>query len=293
MELRHLRTFVVLAQELHFGRASRKLFVDPAAVTRTLQALEEQLRTPLLSRNRHSVTLTAAGRHFFQWAQHLLTQVEAAVDETREIAAQKEGRLTIGFSGFTGLGPAPEVLKRMRQLHPDLRLKLVHCATKEQLTSLREGWCDVALSAMPLREREVTAVPLMTESLMLLISTQHHLARQPRVAFKALVDETHLLAPRAAEPLLHQAFRRAFVHSKPSKKILEVADLSTLLTLVAANEGVSYAPQSVMRLGYQGICMRPLRPLYEVSCFAVFLKKTTSPWVQVFLDAFRELVGEG
>lgn len=292
MELRHLRTFVVIAEELHFARAARRLFVDPSAITRTLQALEDELEVSLLVRSRREVKLTAAGRHFAERARRILRDADQAADEARAIANGKRGRLTIALAGYTAISPMPEVIQTLRRDHEEISLGLKYIPSQEQPAALRDGRCDLGLTTMPIRDPDMEIVALLVDRLVLLVADEHPLASRDTVPFTALTNQVHILLAQAEEPALHDAFRNAFTHSQPSSRIIEAPEISTLLALVAANEGISYAPGSMNRLRYQGICTRLLEPSYEVSFFALYPRKTMSPLVQPFLDAFHAVVQE-
>jgi DNA-binding transcriptional LysR family regulator len=276
-----------LAKELHFARAAQRLFVDPSAITRTLKALEDEVGVVLIERTRREVTLTTAGKHFLLRAHRILEDADRAIDEVRAIARGTQGQLTIACSGFTALSMIPDVIRSMRQSHPQIHLRLIHASSWDQPAALREGRCDLALTTMPIRDPDLEIATLLTEPLTVLVSHDHPLAGRDAVRFTDLGAESHILLPRAAEPSLHNTFRSAFTHSPPSTNVIEAPDVSTLLALTAANVGISYAPRSTSRLSYRGISVLTLEPVYEVSCSALYPRSASSTLIAPFLRAFR------
>ena len=137
MELRHLRYFVAVAEELHFHRAATRLHISQAPLSQQIRALERELGVALLARNRRRVALTAAGEGFLEDARAILASVERATERARAIARGSQGTLSIGFVGSAMFSPTlPTMLRAFRAEHPDVELVLRELQTMAQLTAL-------------------------------------------------------------------------------------------------------------------------------------------------------------
>src|SRR4051812_12451920 len=147
MELRHIRTFVVLAAELHFGRAARKLRVAQSAVSQTLRGLEEEMGVVLLSRTKRHVSLTPAGAQFLEYARASLSQLEQGTAAARHVARGDEGELRLSFTLMSALTLLPRAVAKFQKAYPRVRLVISPGGSVEQLEAIRQGRCDVGFMA--------------------------------------------------------------------------------------------------------------------------------------------------
>src|SRR5215469_17949570 len=167
LEFGELHAFVVLASELHFRKASERLFLSQPALSKKIQRLEEKLKGALLVRSRRKVTLTDAGKSFLPRAAKLLQDAEDALRETQAAIEGRAGTLRIGF----GIASLPEILPRtilrFRQLYPEVGLQMREMSSPSQVSALIESRLDAGILRMPVKDRKLTCVPLFSEHLVL------------------------------------------------------------------------------------------------------------------------------
>ena len=149
MELRHLRYFIAVAEELHFRRAAERLHMSQPPLSQQIRQLEEEIGAQLLLRNQRKVELTAAGAAFLVRAREILDAVEDAAREARRVQRGEVGRLAVGFVGSAMYSFVPELLRAFREQAPDIGLRLHELGTTEQLRQLDDGRLDVASCARP------------------------------------------------------------------------------------------------------------------------------------------------
>src|SRR5215469_11504743 len=167
LEFSELHAFVVLAGELHFRKASARLFLSQPALSKKIQKLEEKLKGALLVRSRRKVALTDAGKRFLPIATKLLQDAEDALRETQAAIEGRAGTLRIGF----GIASLPEILPRtilrFCKLYPEVKLQMREMSSPSQASSLIEGRLDAGILRMPVPDRKLISVPLFSEHLVL------------------------------------------------------------------------------------------------------------------------------
>lgn len=259
MELRHLRYFVAVAEELNFTRAAERLHIAQPPLSRQIQQLEEELGLLLLDRGARPLQLTEAGRFFYAQARNLLAQAQGMRAMTRKIALARR-QLVIGYVGSTLYRPLPEVIRRFRAIHVDTELSLLEMTSLEQVEALKAGRIDVGFGRLlfddPALEREVLA----EEPLWLALPLEHPLARREGpLRLRDAAEETVLIYPRQPRPSYADQVLAAFrQRALEPAYALEVRELQTALGLVAAGMGVCVVPASVLRLRRDDVVYRPL-----------------------------------
>lgn len=288
MDLRHLQTLVILAEELHFGRAARRLHVVQSAVTRTLQDLEEKVGAQLLHRSKRRVELTPAGEALARRAREILAAADQAAVECRCVSEGKLGRLRIAVAGLGGLGYLPEALRTFRRQHPAVEIELARMGTAEQVTALLGGRLDVAFTHAPILDDDIVAEPLFEERLLAILPDDHPCSRAPKIRAERMLDEVVAILSRASEPEIYRSLA-AYAHREdvPMPRVIEVEDVAFMLTLVAAGLAVSHLPESAARIGYRGVVAIPVDPVYSVTLFAMRRKEHASPVAELLIGALR------
>ncbi len=188
LDLVKLRSFVAVAETLHFGRAAEQLHLAQPALSRQIQTLERHLGTPLLERNRRSVSLTAAGRQLFEDAVPLLAAAEAARRRVQR-AARGADRLVVGFR--TGVLPTAAV-RRFTASHPEFTVDVIRLEWDEQEDAIRTGRVDVAFVRRPIDERAIRLTPLYAEPRLVALRADHPLARAATLTISELAGERYL-----------------------------------------------------------------------------------------------------
>ena len=292
MELRHLRYFVAVAEELHFGRAAERLHTAQPPLSRQIRDLERELDTPLFERGARGVVLTAAGRAFLPEARLTLAQAERA-QRTAERAARGEiGRLRVGFvETVSDSGVLPEVLGFFRLHLPDIGLSLFEMDSLQQAEAFRDGRIDLGIlhGAPTDVERWLRAERVYAEPLVAAVPESHPLAARPGASLGDFAGEPFLLFPRHVGPSMYDDIvARCRAAGFSPRVVQEVAGWHTLAGLVSAGVGVSFVPRSLGKLRRPGVAYRPVRDLgVEMEISAAWKPGDRSPVRERFVTALR------
>lgn len=247
LEPSELRSFVVLAAELHFRKASEQLFLSQPALTKKIQRLEEKVNGPLFVRSRRKVALTEAGRILLPRAAMLLRDAESAVAETRAVVDGRAGMLRIGFGIATVSRIVPETVRRFRKLYPGVELQMRDMASPSQIVALADGRLDVGLLRMPVTNPELACIPLFPERLVLAAAPSF--PYNSKKGLSSCRDCPFIFQSSSISQTFYdhgmQLCRR--VGFTP-KIVQEASEMFTILNLVRAGLGVSLVPRSSVRL---------------------------------------------
>ena len=260
MQFRHLRSFVVLADERHFGRAAARLHIAQPALSQQLKALETDVGVRLLDRSSRRVELTEAGRLLQQRAEGLLADADRTVADLALLAEGRAGRVRIGFVGTATYDLLPRVAREVRDRLPDLDLEVHGELLGPQLIDrLRSGGLDLAvLRPGTSRIDDLRVTRLREEPLVAVLPSGHRLVDAPTVDLRELAGDvlvTHPSGHRSTmQPLVLDALRSVGV----DPEVLEVGETGTLVAYVAAGLGVGLVPASVRALRVDGVTYREL-----------------------------------
>ena len=261
MELRHLRYFVVVAEELHFGHAAERLHIAQPSLSIQIRQLEREVGAPLLDRTNRRVSLTAAGRVFLEGARRTLAQTEKMVEDTRRAHRGESGRLAFGFVGSAAYEVLPQLLRTFRAAYPDIELHLHSMATKEQLAALAERRLDLGLLRLPVDDARLSWRVVTREPLVAVLPNTHSLAAADRVPLAGLRRDPFILYPRADGPAIRDTIISLCHRAGFSPTIVqESGEMQTILGLVAGGIGVALiiAPE-----GYRGTSSVVFKPLQD------------------------------
>lgn len=260
LELRHLRYFVAVAEELHFGRAAQRLHMSQPPLSMQIRSLEETVGTPLFERSRRRVTLTKAGEVFLRDARQILARTGLAVGAARSASRGETGDLAIGFISTADYNVLPPLLRDFRQRAPGVRLSLREATTDIQLDALAGGSLDVGFVMAPVDVPELEYRPIHREPLVIALPERHPLAGEPgSVSLARFARTPFLLFPRAHGPGLHDdivAFCRQAGFSPRVEQ--EAVQMQTIISLVSAELGVALIPASMQNLRRTGVVYRTL-----------------------------------
>jgi DNA-binding transcriptional LysR family regulator len=258
LELRQLRYFVAVAEELNFSRAAERLHMAQPPLSAAIRQLEQELGTELLLRTTREVRLTEAGSAFLAGARRTLTELDRARIAAQRAAAGETGQLRIGFSWSARFETLPTVGRSFRRTHPDVALLTEEMWNARMLPALRSGTIDLAVSLCPEIAGECTYQTIRTEPLVALVARSHPLAGKESLALKDLSDEEFLLFPRELAPRLYDfmvglcrragfepAVRGASFHSGWELQILtdvDVVALAPASVALAQPDGIAAIP---------------------------------------------------
>ena len=294
MELRHLRYYVAVAEECHFGRAAERLHMAQPPLSQQIKQLETELGVQLLTRSTRKVELTAAGERYLDRARAILASVDAAGDEAARVAAGEVGRVAIGFTGSATYEVLPVLARALREDFPDLELDLRgEMLTPDQVGALHQGTLDIAFLRPPVRDASITLRILRREPLIAVLPMSHPLAARQQVRLNDLRHEQFITYPSHHRSVVYDAVMDACQHAGfTPASTLEVGETSTLVVFVAAGLGVALGPASVQHLRITGATFLPLAGSTEVVELAVATRADdTSPHVARVLSRVRRLLG--
>ncbi len=256
MELRHLRYFVAVAEELHFTRAAERLGIKQPPLSLQIRQLEHEMGAPLFHRLTRGVELTEAGALLLIEARQILDQVEQTKAGVQSRARGETGHIHLGFAGATYFQPlVPAVIRAYREHYPSVVLSPEQSNTPQLVAGLRSGEIDIAFVRPPISDDEGLAIePLVEEPMLIVLPASHPRAGEHSMPLEALARETLILFPRAIGPGLYDAVIASCQRAGFSPKLgQEAPQISAIVHMVAAGFGVSIVPQSIKQIHAEGI----------------------------------------
>lgn len=291
MELRHVRVFLVLAEELHFGRAAARLRVAQSAVSQTLRALEDEVGAKLFERTQRRVALTDAGRAFAAATAPALTAISDGAEAARRAERGEVGRLRLGLTTMSALTRVPRVVARFEAAHPLVDVRVEAGTTASLVEAVLRGTCDVAF--VSLRGGDTAGLARLVvdrTSLVVLVPEAHPLAREASVDLARIAAERLILLSLAGEPSVRGLLKARFDALGVEPNVaLEVQQLEVMLAFVAAGYGVALAPRLVEELSHRGVCAVPIHPSPPSGITAIWREREAPSVARSFL---RELARE-
>ncbi|MCU6671435.1 LysR family transcriptional regulator [Enterobacteriaceae bacterium H4N4] len=250
IELRHLRYFVAVAEELHFGRAAARLNISQPPLSQQIQALEQQIGARLLARTNRSVGLTAAGKQFLADSRQILGQVDEAAARAARLHHGETGELRLGFtSSAPFISAVSETLSSFRRVYPDVHIQTREINTREQITPLNEGSLDLGLMRNTPLPDTLAWQCILREPLLAMIHREHPLAVKPVVTLAELAQEPFVFFdPHVGTGLYDDILGLMRRYGLAPVIAQEVGEAMTIIGLVAAGLGVSILPASFRRV---------------------------------------------
>lgn len=289
MELRHLRYFIVVAEELHFGRAAERLGISQPPLSQQIQALEEEIGARLFERTNRRVELTDAGRLFLDESRQVLAQVDKAVLLARRAHLGELGELKIGFTSsapFTST--IPSSIHAFRKAYPDVHLDLQEMSSRQVLKALLEESLQVGVIRPLALPDAVHWVELFREPLVAVLRADHPLAAgsEDGLAIAALAEEPFVFFPRSYGTGLYDQVIALTRQAGFSPRIAqEASEAMTIIGLVSAGLGVSILPASFRRTRVDGVVYRTLSdPEATTAVWLVRRQNEGSPLALSFID---------
>lgn len=290
MELRHLRYFLAVAQERHFGRAAERLHMAQPPLSQQIRQLEAELGTRLFERTTRRVDLTDAGRLLVERATQIMADVESAATDVAEVGRGAAGVLRLGFSGTATYRFMPELVRRAAVELPNVRLQVVgEMLTPHMEDALRENRVDVAILRPPVHSDELEVLELAQTPLTVALPADHPLAREEGPLPASALQGVDLVGyPRASSvaTITAEVLRQARVRPRI---VQEATETSTLIALVAAGLGASIIPDARALPLHSTIRVRPLDPPVTVGLGLAWRAQGPSALVLAFRDLARRV----
>jgi len=291
MELRHLRYFIAVAEELHFGRAARRLNLVQPALSQQIRQLEQLLGVPLLARTKRRVSLTEPGRAFLHEARRTLANADQATLAARSAARGEMGHLRVGYVDLATWSVLPNVLRTFRRKFPDVHLVLTELHREPQREALLRGDLDVGFFSLREPDGTLVGARVIDDELVVALPREHEAARRERVALAQLKSDAWVLYPRDmktsyVELVLSTCAAAGFV----PRVVQEASQMHTLRALVSAGFGVTLLPHAVASeatrdVAYRKLtCRAPSLPLD-----VIWRANDLSPAGERFVDVAREV----
>ena len=259
MELRTLRYFVTLAEELHFGRAAHRLAITQPPLSIAIRSLENELGVRLFARTRRQVRLTHAGSIFLDEARIILARASAAPQLAQAADRGEVGRLAIGYMSATIFTLLPPLLRAFAARHPGVRLDLRELTLPQQLAALRTGDIDASLTRPPVADADVATADLLWEPLRVAMPARHPLARARSVRAAQLAGQPFVMFQRAPGLVLYDLVLGFCLHHGFTPRVAQQASQThAVVGLVSAGIGVALVPASAEALRLRGVTFRPL-----------------------------------
>ncbi|KAF0964526.1 MULTISPECIES: LysR substrate-binding domain-containing protein [Rhodococcus] len=289
METRHLRYFIAVAEERHFGRAALRLHMAQPPLSQQIRQLEDQLGTPLLLRTTRKVELTPAGRLLLDRGRVLLDELEVLESDVQQVGAGATGVIRAGFTGTATYRLMPIVVQAARRSLPGLRITVQgEMLTPQMETALEEGRLDIAVLRPPVRSGMVALKLLEQDQLVAALPADSMLAEKGTLELEDLAEQDFISYPSysAVSSIFVDACRKAGFQPR---LVQEAKETSTLLSLVAAGMGVALVPMTSRLFSFQGVVFRPLRNPLPVDLAVAWNRNNETPLLRSFLTLFDSL----
>ena len=294
LELRQLRYFVAVAEEMHFGRAAQRLHMTQPPLSQSIQALEALLGTPLFARTSRSVTLTPAGAALLPHARQLLHDAQALPDLARRAAAGESGRLALAFVSTADYSVLPPFLHQFRAAYPQVQIELREATTDLQLEALEQDEIDVGLLIPPLPDRMKDLLAyrrVLTEPLVLAAPENAAALRvDGPLPLQAVAELPLIIFPRRIAPAFHDAILGCYRDAGLVPRIgQEAIQMQTIVGLVSAGMGIALVPQSVSNLKRPGVAYRTLAGTTAlIETGLAWRRDNPSPVLHAFLELLEK-----
>lgn len=298
--LDQVRSFVTVAEELHFGRAAERLQMTQPPLSRQIQKLEKAVGAQLLERDNRRVSLTGAGRAFLEEAYRLLNVVDGASDLARRVDAGSAGIVRLGFTAVSAISILGPLLRRLSAALPDVEVQLSERVTLAQVDGIRRGELDIGLARPPFDTSLLASQVVLREPLMAVVPTAHPLASADSPLTPAdFADQPVIGYHPEQSRYFHELTVRFLANAHPRVE-QRVHQVLTAMLLVAAERGLALAPASAASLGVEGVVFKELAhaggdsrldtdPARPVELHAIWSREAVSPVVRRVLHIVTDV----
>ena len=294
MELRQIRSFLSIAETLHFGRTAELIHLSQPALSLQIKALEEEVGVRLFERNRRKTTLTAAGLAFRDDATAALSQLEQAMRSARLAANGKLGLLRIGFISTVGSEIVPNIVRQFRELNTEVEFSLRAIPTADQVQMLESGLLDIGFFRLPIGGHSaLNVVTVHRERFVLVVPASHKLAKRKRVRLSEVAGQDFVLYERTYAPGFHDLIFGMLRDARIVPNISQTAaELSMLISLVGAHMGVAILPLSAVKHSVASVVACDILDRIPMSEIGMAVRKgTRSPVVDNFRSFALKTLG--
>jgi DNA-binding transcriptional LysR family regulator len=291
VELRHIRSFLSIAETLHFGRTAELIHLSQPALSLQIRALEEEVGVRLFERNRRKTTLTAAGFAFRDDAAAALSQLEQAIRRARLAAQGKRGLLRIGFVSTAGSELVADIVRQFRELNPEVEFSLRNILTAEQVQMLETGSLDIGFLRLPIGGYPaLDVVTVHREPFVLVVPSSHKLAKRKRVRLRELAGQDFVMYERTYAPGFHDLIFGMLRDARIVPNVAQTAaEISTLISLVDSHTGIAILPASAVKHSVASVVACDIVDQIPMSEIGIVVSKRVRAAV---VDKFRSFAVE-
>ena len=292
MDLRRLRYFIAVAEELHFGRAAARLRIAQPPLSQQIRLLEQEIGVTLFNRSTRRVELTAAGRALLAEGRSVFEHAERAVRMAQRASRGEVGHLAIGFVPAADLDLLPRVLRAWAEHFPHVEIELHAMLSAPQIEALQDGRVQVGFVRLPVDHGGLAVEVIQREPLVVALPEAHRLARRTRVRLTDLQHDGMILFPRHMAPSYYDLLVSVCRRAGFTPRVLHETDsMQTNIGLVAAGLGVSLHAASIRTLQRAGVVYCRLAPTVYTELAVAYARHETSPIVEAFVRVVRETAG--
>ena len=293
MELRHLRYFIAVAEELHFGRAAKRLNISQPPLSQQIMQLEEEIGVQLFNRTKRRVEITPAGMVFLAEACRIITMSDDAVRRTIRADKGEIGRLAVGYIGSANYSLLPQVVREFRKRFQDVDLSLAELNTSNQIEALRDGRIHVGFLRPPqgIENEGLSIEPVFREPLMAAMPRNHHIKGKTPIPLSVLAKESFIMIPRQRGPGYFDYIIALCQQEGFSPRIvLEASQFHTIIGLVAAEIGIAIVPASMQSSRFKGVVFRAIEGGAETILNMAWVTNNQSLVLHNFIGVTRGVV---
>jgi len=293
MELRHLRYFVAVAEELHFTRAAERLNMAQPPLSQQIRQLESELGVQLFQRTKRQVQLTAAGKNFLKNVYKILIDLDKTCDSAQRAQKGEIGNIVVGFTGTATYDILPKLLQPYRSEFPFVDISVLQLSTTDQIQSLLNGEINIGILCAPIKNSQLNFEVIHQEPFIIAMPRNHPLAsKSGPIEVQEFSKELFIMIPRNSGQIYYDTIINICHNAGFSPNITqEVHELHTSISLVAAGMGVALVPDSIQNLRVRGITYRQLKnSVSTLKTALAWRNDETSPLVHTFIALAKKSI---
>lgn len=291
MELRHLKYFITVAEELNFSKAALRLYTAQPSLSQQIKDLEEDVGVRLLNRTKRKVELTEEGAVFLEQARLTLAQADKAVAMARQVSQAKQQLLRIGFVPVAEMKIFPYVLPNLRVQNPNLKIELLSLNNTDQMRGIRKGELDISFTRDNFQSDEIESKFVLREPLIFILPKDHPLAQHERIPVKALDGIDFIIPSDEQSKMLHDAILNfAQTHGIEFNIIQKADNILFNINSIGMGLGCTILPGYIAPLTMNNTVIRPLDvELPSLDLFVSYRKNSSSTTVQKFIELLSKV----
>jgi DNA-binding transcriptional LysR family regulator len=293
VEIRHLRYFLAIAEELNFSRAAEKLRIAQPPLSQQIKQLEHELGVQLIERETRPVRLTEAGKFFREQSQTLVSRFDELIQQMQKMGRGETGTLAIAFVASATFEVLPVVLREFQKCFPDVQLDLFEMNTSEQKVALLERRINLGFVRPDLKDDAIVVEKLLEESIVLAVPSGHKYSNRQSINITDIAKDPLICFPCLPEPSFGSFILGVCrAHGFEPIVVQHAGELQTALSLVAGGMGIALLPNSIRKIEREGVVYLPLNePVPKTTLSVAFRTDDTSPTLKSFLEILRPAFG--